>query len=121
MVRPHFSGDVACAILSPNRAGQPRSQGKVGSIGLLSNVARGGSGSRADELCRASMNDTAESAAIRLWRDRAQLREQERNEAQVQARVTQEKLAGLTAEKDPHAAENALLHAMKEQLADTQA
>ena len=32
------------------------------------------------------MSDKAETAAIRLWRDRAHLREQERDEAQARAR-----------------------------------
>ena len=62
------------------------------------------------------MNDTGESAAIRLWRDRAQLREQERNDAQVQARITEEKVAGLTAENDRLATENARLRALNDQL-----
>jgi hypothetical protein len=83
----------------------------------LSNVARDPSGSRADELCRAMMNDTAESAAIRLWRDRAQLREQERNEAQVRAQATEEKATSLTAENDRLAAENARLRALNDRLA----
>ena len=58
------------------------------------------------------MSDTAEPAATRLWRDRAQLREQERNEAQVQARITEEKLASLTAENARLATENARLRAL---------
>ena len=57
------------------------------------------------------MNDTGESAAIRLWRDRAQLREQERNDAQVQARITEEKVTSLTAENVRLADENARLRA----------
>jgi hypothetical protein len=64
------------------------------------------------------MNNTAESAATRLWRDRAHLREQERNDAQVRARITEEKVASLTAENarlcalnDQLAAENARLRA----------
>ena len=44
------------------------------------------------------MSDTAESPAIRLWRDRAQLREQERDEARAQARIATEKAASLTAD-----------------------
>ena len=66
---------------------------------------------------RATMNDTAEAAAVRLWRDRAQLREQERNEAQVQARRVEEKVASLTAENDRLAAENARLRALNDRLA----
>src|SRR5919199_1922253 len=46
------------------------------------------------------MSDKAETAAIRLWRDRAHLREQERNEAQARARIAEEKVAILTAEND---------------------
>src|SRR3712207_2539514 len=63
------------------------------------------------------MNDTAESAAIRLWRDRAQLREQERNEAQVRAQAAEEKVARLTAKNDRLAAENARLRALNDRLA----
>jgi hypothetical protein len=55
------------------------------------------------------MSDTAESAATRLWRDRAQLREQERNEAQARARLAEEKVAILTAENDQLATEIARL------------
>src|SRR3954449_339128 len=55
------------------------------------------------------MSDTAESAATRLWRDRAQLREQERNEAQARARIAEEKVAILTAENDQLATEIARL------------
>jgi regulator of replication initiation timing len=57
------------------------------------------------------MNDTAELGAVRLWRDRAHLREQERDEAQVQARLAAEKLASLTAENNRLASENARLRA----------
>src|SRR4051812_50167387 len=52
------------------------------------------------------MRDTAETAAIRLWRDRVQVREQERNEAQARARIAEEKVAALTAENDRLAREN---------------
>ena len=47
-----------------------------------------------------AMSDKAEAAAIRLWRDRAHLREQERDEAQARARIAEEKVAILTAEND---------------------
>src|SRR3954466_14628821 len=57
----------------------------------------------------ASMSDTAGNAATRLWRDRAQLREQERNEAQARARIAEEKVAILTAENDQLATETARL------------
>ncbi|MFL5531091.1 MAG: hypothetical protein ACJ8BC_03820, partial [Gemmatimonadales bacterium] len=46
------------------------------------------------------MSDTGENAATRLWRDRVQLREQERDEAQIRARLAEEKVAALTAEND---------------------
>jgi hypothetical protein len=58
------------------------------------------------------MSDTAENAATRLWRDRAQLREQERNEAQARARIAEEKVAILTAENDQLATEVARLRAL---------
>jgi hypothetical protein len=58
------------------------------------------------------MSDTAENAATRLWRDRAQLREQERNEAQAKARIAEEKVAILTAENDQLATEVARLRAL---------
>ena len=51
------------------------------------------------------MSDNAENAATRLWRDRAQLREQERNEAQARARIAEEKVAILMAENDRLSAE----------------
>src|SRR3954466_3658072 len=46
------------------------------------------------------MSDKAETAAIRLWRDRVQLREQERNEAQARARIAEEKVAILSARQE---------------------
>ncbi len=55
------------------------------------------------------MSDNAETAAIRLWRDRAQLREQERNAAETRARIAEQKVAILTAENDRLAAENTRL------------
>ena len=58
------------------------------------------------------MSDKAETAAIRLWRDRAHLREQERNEAQARARIAEEKIAILTAENDRLADEIARLRAL---------
>ena len=39
------------------------------------------------------MHHGAESAAARLWRDKAERREQERNEAQAQTRIAEEKVA----------------------------
>ena len=55
------------------------------------------------------MSDNAETAATRLWRDRAQVREQERNDAETRARIAEQKVAILTAENDRLAAENARL------------
>jgi phage-related minor tail protein len=57
------------------------------------------------------MSDQAETVATRLWRDRAQLREQERNEAQARARIAEEKVAILMAENDRLATEIARLRA----------
>ena len=58
------------------------------------------------------MRDEHESVASRLWRDRAQIREQERNEAQARLRIAEEKVAILTAENDRLAAEIARLRAL---------
>lgn len=58
------------------------------------------------------MNDETEGVAIRLWRDRAQLREQERNEVQARLRIAEEKIAILLAENDRLATENARLRAL---------
>ena len=57
------------------------------------------------------MNDGAETAAARLWRDRAEIREQERNEALAQARLAQERCVMLIAENERLAAEIAHLRA----------
>ena len=58
------------------------------------------------------MSDKAETAAVRLWRDRAHLREHERDEAQTRARIAEEKVAILTAENDRLADEIARLRAL---------
>ena len=42
------------------------------------------------------MNYGAESATARLWRDKAEIREQERNEARAQTKIAEEKVAILT-------------------------
>ena len=52
------------------------------------------------------MGENAENVAARLWRDRAQIREDERDEAQARARIAEEKLAALTAENDQLARRN---------------
>ena len=69
------------------------------------------------------MNDPAENIATRLWRDRAQVREQERDEAVARARIAEEKAASLAAENarrcgqnDRLAAEIARLSEQNEQL-----
>jgi len=58
------------------------------------------------------MSDEKEGVAIRLWRDRAQLREEERNEAQARLRIAQEKVAILMAENDRLTSENARLRTL---------
>jgi chromosome segregation ATPase len=65
------------------------------------------------------MSSTAESAMARLWRDRVQRREQERNEAQTRACAAEERLAALTAETEQLARENALVRAQNDRLAVT--
>ena len=63
------------------------------------------------------MSNTAESAMARLWRDRVQRREQERNEAQTRACVAEERLAALTAENEQLARESTLVRAQNDRLA----
>jgi hypothetical protein len=58
------------------------------------------------------MSDEAGSVAVRLWRDRAQLREEERNEAQARLRIAQDKVAILMAEIERLETENARLRAL---------
>jgi hypothetical protein len=57
------------------------------------------------------MNHGAESATARLWRDKAEIREQERNEARAQTKIAEEKVAILTAENHRLVSENARLRA----------
>jgi hypothetical protein len=54
-----------------------------------------------------------ETVATRLWRDRVQIREQERDDARARARIAEEKVAILMAENDRLAAENARLRALQ--------
>ena len=63
------------------------------------------------------MSDTAESPTTRIWRDRVQVREQERDEAQARARIAEQNLASLTAENDRLACENARLSEQSNRLA----
>ena len=63
------------------------------------------------------MSEPTENAATRLWRDRVQLREQERDEAQRRARIAEEKVAALTAENDRLASENTHLRDQNDRLA----
>jgi len=58
------------------------------------------------------MSDQNESVASRLWRDRAQIREQERDDARARLRIAEEKVAILMAENGQLAAENARLRAL---------
>ena len=62
------------------------------------------------------MSEGADTAA-RLWRDRVQMREQERNEAQARARRAEEQVVLLNAENDRLASENALVRGQNDQLA----
>jgi hypothetical protein len=55
------------------------------------------------------MSDQNETVASRLWRDRAQIREQERDDARARLKIAEEKVAILLAENDQLAAENARL------------
>ena len=57
------------------------------------------------------MNYGAESATARLWRDKAEIREQERNVARARTKIAEEKVAILTAENDRLVSENARLRA----------
>jgi hypothetical protein len=58
-----------------------------------------------------ALTDTAETAAARLWRDRAEIRERERDEARARTRIAEEKIAILMAENERLADENARLRA----------
>lgn len=57
------------------------------------------------------MKDDTETVATRLWRDRVQIREQERDDALARARVAEEKVAILMAENDRLSTEIARLRA----------
>jgi hypothetical protein len=64
------------------------------------------------------MSDEVETAAVRLWRDRVQLREHERDEARARARIAEEKVAVLAAENDRLADEIARLGVLLTERAD---
>ena len=64
-----------------------------------------------DTNLKQPMNDAAETAAVRLWRDRAEIRERERDEARAQARIAAEKMTSLSAENDRLSTDNARLRA----------
>jgi hypothetical protein len=57
------------------------------------------------------MSNKDESPATRLWRDKAQIREQERDDARVRLRIAEEKVAILMAESARLSTENARLRA----------
>jgi hypothetical protein len=65
-----------------------------------------------------SMRD-AETAAARLWRDRVEIREHERDEARAKVRIAEQKLVILTAENDRLASENAQLRRQLDDQDDT--
>ena len=58
------------------------------------------------------MSDQNETAAARLWRDRVQIREQERDDAQARAQIAEDKVAILMAENDLLTTEIVRLRAM---------
>jgi hypothetical protein len=53
-----------------------------------------------------------DTVATRLWRDRAQIREQERDDAHARLRIAEEKVAILIAENGQLAAENVRLRGL---------
>ena len=55
------------------------------------------------------MSNKDETPATRLWRDKAQIREQERDEARARLRVAEEKVAILIAENNRLTTESARL------------
>jgi hypothetical protein len=57
------------------------------------------------------MSNKDESPATRLWRDKAQIREQERDDARARLRIAEEKVAILMAESARLSTENARLRA----------
>ena len=63
------------------------------------------------------MSDRTEPAVTRLWHDRVQLREQERDEALRRARMAEEKVADLEAENERLGTENAHLKDQNDRLA----
>ena len=74
-------------------------------------------------MSRLSLKDLsirdAETAAARLWRDRVEIREHERDEARAQVRIAEQELAILIAENDRLASENARLRRLLDDQDDT--
>lgn len=60
------------------------------------------------------MSDETETLATRMWRDRVNIREQERDAALARVRVAEEKLAILMAENDRLADEIARLRSLSQ-------
>jgi hypothetical protein len=60
------------------------------------------------------MGDKDETVAIRLWRDRVQIREQERDDALARLNIAEEKVSILTGEISRLAAENIRLRAQRD-------
>jgi regulator of replication initiation timing len=58
------------------------------------------------------MSNKDETAATRLWRDKVQIREQERDDARARLKVAEEKVAILVSENSQLAAENTRLRAL---------
>jgi predicted nucleic acid-binding Zn-ribbon protein len=58
------------------------------------------------------MSDKDETVATRLWRDRAQIREQERDDAQARLRIAEDRMATLMHEINQLTAENARLRTL---------
>jgi hypothetical protein len=57
------------------------------------------------------MSNKDDSPAARLWRDKAQIREQERDDARARLKIAEEKVAILMAESARLSTENARLRA----------
>jgi predicted nucleic acid-binding Zn-ribbon protein len=58
------------------------------------------------------MSDKDETIGTRLWRDRAQIREKERDDAQARLRIAEDRMATLMHEINQLTAENARLRTL---------